>query len=46
MTEFTGGLIPCNPVGLKPYWAGASDYTAINCYCCGLANAYDNATNP
>ncbi len=45
VTEFTGGLIPCNPVGLKPYWTGANDYTAINCYCCGLANAYDNATN-
>jgi prepilin-type N-terminal cleavage/methylation domain-containing protein len=46
VTEFTGGLIPCNPGGVKPYWAGASDYTAINCYCCGLANAYDKATNP
>jgi prepilin-type N-terminal cleavage/methylation domain-containing protein len=46
VTEFTGGLIPCNPGGLKPYWAGASDYTAINCYCAGLANAYDTQTNP
>ncbi len=44
ITEFTGGLIPCNPFGLKPYWAGASDYTAINCFCAGLANAYDNQT--
>jgi prepilin-type N-terminal cleavage/methylation domain-containing protein len=44
VTEFTGGLIPCNPFGLKPYWAGGSDYTAINCYCCGLANAYDRQT--
>jgi prepilin-type N-terminal cleavage/methylation domain-containing protein len=46
VTEFTGGAIPCNPGGLKPYWAGANDYTAINCYCCGLAHAYDNQTNP
>jgi len=38
-TEFTAGKV-------LPYWAGASDYSAINCYCCGLANAYDNATNP
>ncbi len=37
ITEFTG---------LPPYWAGASDYTAVNCYCCGLANSYDAATNP
>ena len=43
VTEFTGGLIPCSP-GLKPYWAGASDYTAINCYCNGLAIAYDTQT--
>ena len=46
VSEFTGGSIPCSPVGLKPYWAGADDYTAINCYCCGLANAYDNQTTP
>jgi prepilin-type N-terminal cleavage/methylation domain-containing protein len=46
VTEFTGGLIPCNPGGLKPYWAGGSDYTAISCYCGGLANAYDNQTTP
>jgi prepilin-type N-terminal cleavage/methylation domain-containing protein len=46
VSEFTGGSVPCSPVGLKPYWAGASDYSAVNCYCCGLANAYDNATTP
>ena len=46
ITEFTGGLIPCNPFGLKPYWAGASDYTAINCYCAGLAQSYDSQTTP
>jgi prepilin-type N-terminal cleavage/methylation domain-containing protein len=39
ITEFSGGA-------LAPYWAGASDYTAINCYCCGLANAYDHQTTP
>jgi hypothetical protein len=26
-----------------PYWAGASDYTAVNCYCNGLRCAYNNA---
>jgi prepilin-type N-terminal cleavage/methylation domain-containing protein len=46
VSEFTGGSIPCSPVGVKPYWAGANDYTAINCYCCGLAHAYDNQTTP
>jgi prepilin-type N-terminal cleavage/methylation domain-containing protein len=25
------------------YWAGASDYTAVGGYCCGLACAYDGA---
>ena len=39
VTEFTGGA-------LLPYWAGANDYTAINCYCCGLAHAYDTQTTP
>jgi prepilin-type N-terminal cleavage/methylation domain-containing protein len=28
------------------YWAGASDYTAVSSYCCGLACAYDAATSP
>ncbi|HEV7999561.1 MAG TPA: DUF1559 domain-containing protein [Planctomycetaceae bacterium] len=39
VTEFSGGA-------LLPYWAGANDYTAINCYCCGLAHAYDFQTTP
>jgi Tfp pilus assembly protein PilE len=33
--------IPPYPV----YWAGASDYTAVGGYCCGLACAYNAATN-
>jgi prepilin-type N-terminal cleavage/methylation domain-containing protein len=28
------------------YFAGASDYTAIGGYCCGLACAYDSAVGP
>jgi hypothetical protein len=28
------------------YWAGASDYTAVSGYCCGLACAYDAAVGP
>jgi prepilin-type N-terminal cleavage/methylation domain-containing protein len=42
ISEFTGG--PCG--GAPPYWTGASDYTAINCYCCGLANFYDSQVPP
>jgi prepilin-type N-terminal cleavage/methylation domain-containing protein len=34
----TGGLYPT-------YWAGASDYTAVSCYCCGLRCAYNNAVS-
>ena len=29
-----------------PYWAGASDYTAVNCYCNGLRCAYKAAVSP
>src|ERR1700685_3648956 len=33
-------------VGFPPqYWAGASDYTAVNCYCNGLRCAYNNAVS-
>ncbi len=32
--------------GAPPYYAGGSDYTAINCYCCGLANFYDSMVPP
>jgi prepilin-type N-terminal cleavage/methylation domain-containing protein len=28
------------------YWAGASDYTAISCYCDGLSNAYNANVSP
>jgi prepilin-type N-terminal cleavage/methylation domain-containing protein len=28
------------------YWAGASDYTAVNCYCDGLRNSYDAIVGP
>jgi hypothetical protein len=28
------------------YWAGASDYTAVGGYCCGLGCAYDQAVAP
>jgi hypothetical protein len=28
------------------YWAGASDYTAVSCFCCGLRNAYDFQSCP
>ena len=40
------------PVGAQfigfplPYWAGASDYTAVNCYCNGLSSAYNAAVSP
>jgi prepilin-type N-terminal cleavage/methylation domain-containing protein len=34
--------IPPYPV----YWAGASDYTAVGGYCCGLACAYNASTGP
>jgi hypothetical protein len=30
----------------QPYWAGASDYTAVNCYCNGLKCAYSAAVSP
>jgi prepilin-type N-terminal cleavage/methylation domain-containing protein len=40
--EFTGGCAG----GAPPYYAGGSDYTAINCYCCGLANFYDSMVPP
>jgi prepilin-type N-terminal cleavage/methylation domain-containing protein len=40
--EFTGGCAG----GAPPYYAGGSDYTAINCYCCGLANYYDSMVSP
>jgi prepilin-type N-terminal cleavage/methylation domain-containing protein len=40
---------PCTPSPFPAYWAGASDYTAVNCYCCGLRSYYDfvaGATDP
>jgi uncharacterized protein DUF1559 len=39
-TKIVGG--PCFP----QYWAGASDYTAVACYCCGLRAYYDFAAGP
>jgi prepilin-type N-terminal cleavage/methylation domain-containing protein len=30
----------------QPYWAGASDYTAVNCYCNGLRCAYNAMVSP
>jgi prepilin-type N-terminal cleavage/methylation domain-containing protein len=42
ISEFTGG--PAG--GAPPYFTGASDYTAVNCYCCGLANFYDSLVSP
>ena len=35
----TGGLYPS-------YYAGASDYSGVSCYCCGLRNAYNTAVSP
>jgi prepilin-type N-terminal cleavage/methylation domain-containing protein len=32
--------------GFPSYWAGASDYTAVSCYCCGLRNYYDLIAGP
>jgi Protein of unknown function (DUF1559) len=37
ISEFTGCVVP-------PYWAGASDYTALNCYSCCLAVYYNSRT--
>ncbi len=40
-----GSCIPC--LGYPtPYWAGASDYTAVDCYCNGLRCAYNAAVSP
>jgi prepilin-type N-terminal cleavage/methylation domain-containing protein len=40
--EFTGGCFG----GAPPYYAGASDYTALSCYCCGVAQSYDSMVTP
>jgi prepilin-type N-terminal cleavage/methylation domain-containing protein len=33
--------------GLYPqYWAGASDYTGVSCYCCGARCVYNNMVSP
>jgi prepilin-type N-terminal cleavage/methylation domain-containing protein len=31
---------------LPQYWSGASDYSAVSCFCYGLRNAYDAQTFP
>jgi prepilin-type N-terminal cleavage/methylation domain-containing protein len=38
-SQQTGGIYP-------QYYAGASDYTAVNCFCCGLRCAYRAITTP
>jgi prepilin-type N-terminal cleavage/methylation domain-containing protein len=39
----TGG--PCaSPFPV--YWAGANDYTAVSCYCCGVRCVYNNSVSP
>jgi prepilin-type N-terminal cleavage/methylation domain-containing protein len=41
------GLEAQETFGLYPtYFAGASDYTAVSCYCCGLRYAYNNSVSP
>jgi len=35
---------PCS--GWPVYWAGASDYTAVSCYCCGVNSAYVANVSP
>jgi prepilin-type N-terminal cleavage/methylation domain-containing protein len=39
-SKLLGGA--CFPI----YWAGASDYTAIGCYCCSLRHYYDFVAGP
>jgi prepilin-type N-terminal cleavage/methylation domain-containing protein len=34
------------PNAYPQYWAGASDYTAVSCYCGGLRNAYNSIAGP
>jgi len=34
------------PLAYPQYWAGASDYTAVSCYCGGLLNAYNYVAGP
>jgi prepilin-type N-terminal cleavage/methylation domain-containing protein len=34
------------PNAYPQYWAGASDYTAVSCYCDGLMSAYNNIAGP
>jgi prepilin-type N-terminal cleavage/methylation domain-containing protein len=41
--------LACPCTGLSPfpaYWAGASDYTGIGCYCCGLRDYYNLVAGP
>jgi prepilin-type N-terminal cleavage/methylation domain-containing protein len=41
------GLEAQETCGVYPkYFAGASDYTAVSCYCSGLRCAYNNAVGP
>jgi hypothetical protein len=37
--------LKCHVPPYPIYWAGASDYTAVGGYCCGLACAYNAATD-
>jgi len=47
--EFGSEFCETCGAGPQPYCAGGSDYTAVNCYCCGLRSAYNAiviATDP
>jgi prepilin-type N-terminal cleavage/methylation domain-containing protein len=39
----TSALSTQSSGAIPQYWAGASDYTAVSCFCNGLSDAYENA---